>query len=173
MQYPLGTLAKTCAGSGQPLAPGAECVTALVLSGGEIRRQDFLHSAWDLPPEGTIAHWPSRVPEQTGPRIVGPEELFAQFEQLDDEAVPATERTRYVLALSLLKAKRLELVSATESQKDGGGDEAEHFRVLTLLGSRSEGPFEVRDFELPEEEIAAIHAAFAGGATETTEGDAT
>ncbi len=56
-------------------------------------------------------------------------------------------RLRYVLALLLLQKRRLELDG---SRLDG------EIEYLVLIGTKGEGPFEVRDEQLDAEEIASV-----------------
>ena len=89
------------------------------------------------------------MPVPTAPQMrrIDPDDLMGRFEQLEDEGHEHVRRLRYVLALLLLQRKRLEL-------EDSRSDEA--FDVLILVGTKGEGPFEVRDERLGPEEIAAI-----------------
>lgn len=149
MDYHLKPLGKTCAATGDDLVPGTGCVSALVEREGELVRLDFALDQWNGPPEGTIAHWRRAVPEQTADRSrpLDPDSLLSCFEQLHEEASPATEKLRYVLALLLLQKRRLHVEG---THVDG---ETEY---LELVGSRSEGPFLLRDQQLAPDEIKAL-----------------
>jgi len=149
MEYSFRSIGRTCAATGVELTPGTLCRSALIERDGRFDRLDFALSAWTQAPEGTIGHWRSRVPVPTAPQMrrIDPDDLMGRFEQLEDEGHEHVRRLRYVLALLLLQRKRLEL-------EDSRSDEA--FDVLILVGTKGEGPFEVRDERLGPEEIAAI-----------------
>lgn len=72
---------------------------------------------------------------------------MAQFERLEDAGHEQVRRLRYVLALLLLQRKRLQL---EDTRSDDDVD------WLVLIGTKGEGPFDVRDERLAPEEIAAV-----------------
>ena len=153
MDYAFKSIGRTCAASGERLPAGAACRSALVVRDGRHERLDFLATAWTGPPEGTVGHWRSQVPvPSTKPRVVDADELLRQFERLEDAGNMTVRRLRYVLALLLLQKKRLELET---TRRDG------EIEYLVLAGIKGEGPFEVRDEQLPPEEIAAAQAELA------------
>ncbi len=129
--------------------------SALVDVDGSHQRVDVLLSAWDGPPAGTIGHWAVRAPEaveEPHAAPLGADELLALLESLGDAADANNERQariRYTLALLLLSDGRLELSEARDT---------ENGRVLVLVGSGGEGPFEVPDLALSEEEVGGLEA---------------
>lgn len=149
MEYSIRPIGRVCAATGQELSAGAVCRSALVARDGRLERLDFLASAWGEAPEGTIGHWRSRVPVPSKPqaRRLDVEELFAEFERLEETGHMQVRRLRYVLALLLLQKRRLELDG---SRLDG------EIEYLVLIGTKGEGPFEVRDEQLDAEEIASV-----------------
>lgn len=151
MDYQVKPLGKTCAGTGEPLAPGTVVVSALVQGDdGGWERLDFSPEGWNGPPDRTVGHWSCRVPEPETPgrRMLDPEEMMRYFEQLCEEANPAREPLRFVLALLLVRKRRLEIES------DGTDDDNE--RTLCLNGLHGEGRFEVRDPGLTPEEAQRL-----------------
>ena len=131
------------------MTPGTVCRSALVERDGRFERLDYALAAWNGAPEGVIGHWRCRVPAATTPQVrrLDPEELLAQFERLEDTGHEQVRRLRYVLALLLLQRKRLVLEDC-RSEDD--------INWLIIVGTKGEGPFEVRDEQLGPEEIAAI-----------------
>lgn len=125
------------------------CRSALVERNGRFERLDFALSAWNAVPDGTIGHWRSRVPQSNGPqaRRLDADELMQQFERLEDSGHEQVRRLRYVLALLLLQKKRMDL-EGTRSEDEND--------FLILVGTKGEGPFEVRDERLSPDEIAAV-----------------
>ncbi len=149
MDYSFKAIGRSCAASGVELTPGTHCRSALVERDGRFERLDFAQSAWPGPPQGTVGHWRSRVPVPTAPqaRRLDADELLRQFERLEETGHEQVRRLRYVLALLLLQKRRLELEgSRSEDEID----------FLILVGSKGEGPYEVRDERLNPEEIAAV-----------------
>jgi len=149
MDYHLRPVGKTCSVTGEELAPGSHCHSVLIEREGELIRVDFSADAWDQPPEGTVAHWRCVVPEpeSTKAKAIDTEGLMRYFEQLVEDANPAQEPLRYVLALLLLQKKRLKLEGSRLDNET---------EVLELTGSRGEGPFQVCDQHLTAEEIQGL-----------------
>jgi hypothetical protein len=142
-------LGRSCAATGDDLAPGSECYSALIERQGELVRLDFSAAVWQGPPDGAIGYWRTRVPESATPAApqLDPDALLRYLEQLGDDANPAHDKLRYVLALALLKQRRLRIEG---TRHDGD------VQWLELVGTRSEGPFLVRDLGLAEDEIAQL-----------------
>lgn len=149
MDYHLKPVGRTCTATGGALVPGTTCYTALVEQGGQLVRLDYSADAWSGPPEGALAHWQIQVPQPDGakPKPLDPDALLHYFEQLTEDANPAQEKFAYVIALLLMQKRRLRI--------DGGRSDGE-IEYLQFLGSQGEGPFEVRDQQLSEAEIAAL-----------------
>jgi hypothetical protein len=149
MDYQLKPLGKTCSQTGKPFGPGDVCYSAVVEKGNEWVRVDFSAGAWIGPPEGALGYWRLTLParEQTRRRALDPDALLRQFEQLAEDANPAREKFRYVLALLLVQRRRLRIA---QTRNDAEGP------VIQLVGMQGEGPFEVRDQQLTESEIAAL-----------------
>ena len=151
MDYHLKPVGKVCAATQRELVSGEICHSALIELDGEITRLDFTEEGWSGPPEGSIADWHTVVPDFAAkPKTVDTASLMTYFEQLCEDANPAHEQLRYVLALLLLQKRRLRLEG---SRTDDDGND-----FLEFIGSKSEGPFEVQDSDLTEEEIAGLQA---------------
>ena len=96
-------------------------------------------------------------------KALDPDELMRQFEQLCEEASPATDKFRYVLALLLLQRRRLKL---------DGTKVIDDQEFLELTGSRGEGTFLVPDQSLDDAEVEQMQQQVFGGtvAASTTPG---
>jgi hypothetical protein len=150
VEYSLKPLGKTCAATGAPLSPGTVCQSVLIEQNGQTQRLDYRHDAWPGPAPHQIAVWQTVVPPPLNPDAVhlDSDKLLGLLEQ----AVPAgfdndpteAEAIRYVAALFLLQRRKLKLDDAFPQ----GGVE-----VLRLLGARGEGPFELINLRLKDEEI--------------------
>jgi hypothetical protein len=148
MDYQLKPLGKTCSRTGKAFGPGEVCYSAVVEKGKEWVRVDFAADAWSGPPDGALGYWRLTVPgQQTQKRVVDLDALVRQFEQLSEDANPGREKFRYVLALLLVQRRRLR-ITATRDDAQGS--------ILELSGLQGEGPFDVRDQQLADSEIAAL-----------------
>ncbi|MBX3441353.1 MAG: hypothetical protein KF774_03015 [Planctomyces sp.] len=154
MEYQFRPLGKVCAATGRPLEPGEDCLSALVERDGVVSRLDFSLAGWTGPPPGTIGVWRCQTPAamEVNAARVDPELLLQLFEQLVETANPAHDRRLYVLALYLLQRRRLRLEGTRDDEDEVGGP------MLELTGSRGEGPYLIRDQQLPEEEIRNAQA---------------
>src|SRR5688500_7069795 len=101
----------------------------------------------------TVGLWRSRAPEAVPrPAALDPEAMLAYFEQLAEDANPGHDKLRYVLALYLLQKRRLRLDGA---RVDDDGE------FLQLSGSKGEGPYEIRDQQLADDEIKTLQSELA------------
>ena len=82
-----------------------------------------------------------------------------QFELLNEEASPAQDQFRYVLALLLLQRRRLKL-EGTKTIDD--------LDFLELTGVRGEGTFLVPDQQLEDSEIQKLQDAIFHGPSAAT-----
>ena len=158
-EYHIKPIGKTCAATGKDLVPGGSCHSVLVEKNGELLRFDYSEEGWGQPPHGTIAHWRCEAPEPVTAvkKTLDPNELMRQFEQLCEEASPAHEKFRYVLALLLVRRRRLKLEGTKII------DDQEFFEVT---GTRGEGTFLVRNQQLDEAEEQELQAALFGERSE-------
>lgn len=149
MDYHLKPIGKTCAATGKELVPGSACFSVLAERDGRLIRLDYSEACWAGPPEGTVGFWQSVVPEPEEAKVkpLDTDALMRYFEQLSEDANPAQEKFRYVLSLLLLQKRRLKIEG---SRQDGD------IEYLELVGSHSEGPFEVRDHQLDDAEIEQL-----------------
>lgn len=149
MEYQFKPISKTCAGTGQPLVPGSKCYSVLVERQGRQERLDFSTAGWQGLPPDAIGFWQCRVPvpEATRAATADTETLLQRFEQLLESPNSQQEKLCFVLALYLLQRRRLKLDGTRED--DG-------LSYLQLSGVRGEGPYEVRDQQLTEAELAGL-----------------
>ena len=147
--YNVKPIGRTCAATGRELVPGSLCHSVLVEKQGQLLRFDFAEDGWQQPPEGMVAHWRCVVPEPvvTKNQPLNPDELMQQFEQLCEEASPAQDKFRYVLALLLLQRRRLKL----DGTRTIDGQD-----FLELTSARGEGTFLVPDQQLDDEQVQRL-----------------
>jgi len=149
MEYHLRPLGKTCAATGQELRPGSVCHSVLVDRDGDLVRLDFSEEGWTTPPEGTVAQWKCVVPApvEVKRKLFDADALMSYFDQLTAEADPLNEKLRYILAILLLRKRRLKL---DDSRWEANAE------FLQLTSTQGEGTYEVRDLQLSEEELAEL-----------------
>jgi hypothetical protein len=154
VDYLIRPLGKSCAATGRAFAPGERVVSVVVDRNGAHERLDFAEKDWKGPPPMTVGQWRCRAPEaEVRPAAaLDPEAMLAYFEQLAEDANPGHDRLRYVLALYLLQKRRLRL-DGSRVNDDG--------EFLQLCGSKGEGPYEIRDQQLADEEIKALQSELA------------
>jgi hypothetical protein len=146
VEYQFRPIGKKCSATGEDLIPGERCFSVLVEKEGDLQRLDFSEAGWKGPPEGTLGVWKCVVPKPAEVRHepLDTTALMTCFEQLTEEASPAREGLRYILALLLVKKRRLRL----EGSRAEGEDE-----YLQLAGAQGEGAYEVRDLNPSDEEV--------------------
>ena len=149
MDFNFRPVAKSCAKSGRVFRPGDECWSVLVEKDGQLIRQDYSADAWSGPPAGAIGHWRSQIPEsaENGRTRFDPDSLFDYFLQLGDSPNLVQQQYRYVLALLLLRKRRLILEEVVD---------VDDRPTMRLIGSGGEGPFDVPEEELNEDQIERL-----------------
>jgi hypothetical protein len=146
VEYQFRPIGKKCAATGDDLVPGELCHSVVVERDGELVRLDYSEQGWKGPPEGALGEWKCVVPKPAEVRHepLDTTALMSCFEQLIEEASPAREGLRYILALLLVKKRRLRLEgSRTEGECD----------YLQLAGAHGEGAYEVRDLNPTDDEV--------------------
>ena len=148
MDYQLKPIGKTCAGTGVELVPGETCYSAAVEQDGKLIRLDYRQEAWQGPPEGTLGYWKCVVPDAAAQvKPLDPDALLRYFEQLCEETNPAQQKLAWILSLLLVQKRRLQIDG---SRSDGD------IEYIRLTGSKGEGPYEVREQELADEEVETL-----------------
>ena len=139
-KYDLGRHSDRCAGSGDEISPGDRIVVALVDHAGDegMERLDNLEGAWDRGgrPERVFAYWRIEAPEPTAkPKpLVEQGEMMGLFESLEDADDPKRVAFRHLLALELVRRRRLVKVGSEPCamlvRRKGDDPETEPTRVL-------------------------------------------
>ncbi len=149
MEFNIRPAAKCCAKTGQPFRSGDVCWSVLIEQNGMLVRQDYSSAAWEGPPSDAIGHWRSQIAESTeiGRPKLDADSLFDYFLQLSDSPNIVQRQYRYVLALLLLRKRRLMLEEVVEFDDRP---------MMRLVGSGGEGPFDVPEEELNEDQIERL-----------------
>jgi hypothetical protein len=146
--YQIQPHTRRCAASGRELKPGDRCYSVLLEEAGKFVRKDYAAEAWAGPPSGAFSFWAARLPASEARRRppVDDDLLLECFGRLEGQDEPARVSFRYVLALLLLRRRRLKLEG---EDRDGGRE------VLRLRCSRTGARHEVVNPGLSDEELAA------------------
>jgi len=155
--YKITPSARTCHACSRRFGVGDEYYSAVVEAEGEevLARRDFCPACWSPDAAaGYFSFWRTRVPEpppdrRSGPRLVDLERLLQLFDHLAAADEEHAQRFRYVLALALMRKRRLRLVS---SRRLAGGKGEE----LTLREVGTQRQHAVRCPRISEDEIRSV-----------------
>lgn len=153
-QYKVEPSTRRCGRCDRPFAVGDEYYSAVVETDDEslLVRQDFCPACW-TPDESYFSFWKTRVPEprteDRGPRLIDLGRLMELFERLAGAEEERARQFRYVLALVLMRKRRLKLVSSRRLP-GGGGEE------MTLRQAGSERTYTVSSPLLTEAGVVEI-----------------
>jgi hypothetical protein len=148
-EYQIEANTRRCALTGRELRPGERFYSVLLDEGGKFLRRDYSTDAWQGPPEGAFGFWAGRIPaggESSRPRI-DDEVLIECLQRLEGDTDPSRVPFRYVVALLLMRRKRLRF----EEARTEGGEE-----VLVLRCAKTGIEYRVVDPRLGEEAMQAV-----------------
>jgi hypothetical protein len=148
LDYEIQPNTRRCAATGRDLQPGEKYHSVLIEHEGKLLRQDFAEAAWSKPP-GAFCFWAGRVPskDQVRKMRIDADLLLDCFDRLDGSAGTDKINFRYVLALLLIRSKRLKYL---ESRMQDG---REILQVRCLRGGKR---YDVVNPGLTEQELAAV-----------------
>jgi len=103
-----------CSGTGEKIEPGDEYFAALVDTGLSLERRDFSVDYWSSQRPEVFCYWKTRLPanRKKGGIFVDDEMLMSFFDRLERETDRQKRNFRYVLALILMRRRRLKYDSA-------------------------------------------------------------
>jgi hypothetical protein len=149
VDYQIQPNTRRCVVTGKELPPGTRYFTVLLDQAGKWVRQDYSVEAWQGPPAGAFSWWAGRVPaQQAGKQVrVDDEMLMDCFARLQGETEPGRVNFRYVVALLLMRRKRLKF----EQVRTQDGAE-----VLRLRCVRTGTGHDVVNPRLGDDEMIAV-----------------
>jgi hypothetical protein len=149
MEYQIQANTRRCAATGRALRAGERFYSVLLEQGGTLVRQDYAHEAWQGPPSTAFSFWAGRVPPEDDRRRppIDDEMLLECFRRLEGRDEPDRVSFRYVLALLLMRRKRLKF---DEARVEGDQE------VLILRCPKTSTRHEVANPRLTEPELAAV-----------------
>ncbi len=127
-EYKVSRCTRQCHALQRPLREGEWYYSVVIEAGDEYVRQDYSAESWSEPPEGAVGWWKCRMPSSDEKKLVlaPPEVLIDLLRQM--ERFPDKAKSRYLLALMLMRRKIVRPVSVSEE----GFDSKETFRVEVL-----------------------------------------
>jgi hypothetical protein len=116
-----------CSGSGQKIEPGEEYYGALVEAEEGLQRRDFSGEYWEREKPPVYCFWKTKLaaPNEKKELFISDDMLGAFFERLANETEPEKVNFRFVLALVLMRKRRLKY----DSTKTDGGREIWRLKV--------------------------------------------
>lgn len=147
--YQIQPNTRRCSISGRQLLPGEKFFAVLVEEGDGFVRHDYSSESWQGPPANAFSFWAGHVPppEESNRPKFDDEMLMDCFQRLEGEAEPRKVSFRYVVALLLMRRRRLKVDS---SSKDAAPD------TLCLRCTRTGTAYQVTDPKLSEEELEKV-----------------
>ncbi len=147
--YQLQPNARCCATSGRALQPGDRYYSVLVEENGRLIRRDYSVGVWQGPPNNAFSFWCGKIPPEGKKRklVLDEDTLRDCFERLEGATEPGKVRLRYVLALLIVRQRRLQL---EESHVEQGKE------YLVLRDGRTGRRFRVENPDLSESEILEV-----------------
>jgi hypothetical protein len=138
-----------CSGTGRKIEYGEEYFAALVQTDDGLSRQDFCSDYWQENKPDVFCFWRTRLPEPDQKKhiFVDDEMLMAFFERLAEETEQEKINFRFVLALILMRKRRLKYESSEKQ------DDQETWRLRIAGGKQI---VEVINPHLTEEEIEQL-----------------
>tara|TARA_R110000868_G_scaffold411617_1_gene706236 strand:- start:319125 stop:319673 length:549 start_codon:yes stop_codon:yes gene_type:complete len=157
--YEISRSEDSCTGSGRELAIGEEHIAALLETAGETTLSRVLYSmeVWDAGvefPEGStlFGFWKRRVPEPGESKktpLVSDDEIFDLFEQLGEATEEKQIGFRYLLALMLMRKKKIDL----ERMVAGDAENPAILKVRQRIKGGGGPVFDVIDPKMDDEAI--------------------
>jgi len=116
-----------CCGSGKKIECGEEYFGALVETEQGLQRRDFCVDYWEKEKPKVFCYWKTKLPhpDQKKPVFVDDEMLMAFFERLAAETEQEKVNFRFVMALVLMRKRRLKY----ESTRKQDGKEIWSLRI--------------------------------------------
>ena len=139
-----------CYGTGKKIECGEEYFGALVETEEGLQRRDFCDDYWEAEKPEVFCYWKTKLPsgDEKKQIFVDDEMLMAFFERLGTETEQEKINFRFVLALVLMRKRRLKYDSSKSK------DDKEIWR-LRIVGSDKEF-VEVINPRLDEEQIGQL-----------------
>jgi len=168
MEYQIQTNTRRCALSGRSLEPGDRFFTALLDTGGNLERRDYCAEACSGPPAEAFSFWSGRIAPPEAKRLppIDTELLLDCFQRLAGQDDPERIRFRYIVALLLVRRKKLRLIDSEGSRASGqgtirgvgvrGSEVSDDQSMITLRNPQDGQVYKVIDPKLSVDEMTAV-----------------
>jgi len=115
-QYQVDHSSGVCTQTGRKLEEGEFFHTVLFEDGESFRRADYSVQAWQGPPDGAYCHFKAQVPVKAKKQklLVNDDLLTDFFTRLADEQIEVRLQFRFVLALILMRKRKLRYDSSAD-----------------------------------------------------------
>ncbi len=149
LDYQIQPSTRRCSVTGRELKAGEKVYSVLLDEAGKFVRKDFSVEAWQGPPANSFSFWVGRVSAGDKKRRppIDDELLLDCFQRLDGQIETERVNFRFVLALLLMRRRRLKF----EEARTEDGQE-----VLYLRCNQSGTHHRVINPNLTEEETASV-----------------
>ena len=127
-QWEINSPLGQCCGTGKVIEPSEEYFAALVEAEEGLQRRDFSADYWQEEKPEVFCYWRTKLPDPDHKKqiFIDDEMLMAFFERLEQETEQEKVSFRFVLALVLMRKRRLKY----DSTKTEKGKEIWHLRVV-------------------------------------------
>lgn len=113
--YQVNRCTRQCYSLQRPLREGESYYSVVLPGEQEFERRDYSAEAWDGPPEDSIGWWKNRMPTADEKKLVSaPKEVLIDLLRQMSE-FPERAKSRYLLALMLLRKKIVKQAAEPES----------------------------------------------------------
>lgn len=149
MDYQIQTTTRRCAITGEEFRKGERFYSVLLEEAGKFVRKDYSEKAWQGPPEGSLGFWKTRCSDSATPRRppIDDEMLMECLIRLEGDTEASKIAFRYVLALLLVRRKRLRLEDVVREQDR---------EALLLRCTRKGDRYRVTDPGLSDTELETV-----------------
>lgn len=154
--------AGACASCGREFVPGDVRRSGLYAEEGALVRRDYCDGCWGERTPAEFSSWQTVVPEpeevedkrRSRAKLIGADTLFDILRDTPDSTDPQKTRFRFIIALMLMRRRKLKLVSiARRKAPDGSG--MRDALVLKRTGRGQKQAFEIADVKMSEEEMGS------------------
>ncbi|MCC9641238.1 hypothetical protein LOC71_03055 [Rhodopirellula sp. JC740] len=124
-EYKINRTTRRCSVGDRPLEPGEVYYSVVTEADEDFKRVDIAADAWTGPPEDAIGWWKNRVPraEEKKREIAPPEVLVELLRSMAEQ--PAAAKSRFLLALLLLRKRHLKTVDPPTSGSPMGAPQSD------------------------------------------------
>jgi hypothetical protein len=158
MDYQIQTNTRRCALLGRSLDPGDRFFSVLLDTGGNLERRDYCAEAWSGPPPEAFSFWSGRIPQPQVKRLppIDTDLLLDCFQRLAGQDDPDRIRFRYIVALLLVRRKKLRLIDPEEGVRGQRSGISDAESVIVVRSSQDGQIYKVIDPKLSAEEMTAV-----------------